>query len=99
MPAGSPDLELPQDTEGMLEKAREMVAEAERISGGPGTAKGKRKATDLGDELDGPVTPAKRVRTIELELRKERIKRRALTGIAASIAIGYVIHMSFGQCY
>lgn len=94
MPSGHPDLKLPNDTEGMLEKAREMVEQAEKIAG-PSTAKGKRKAGDMlvsDDEvgLDGPVTDTKRAKTVQLELRKERIKRRALTGIAASLAIGYV---------
>jgi hypothetical protein len=93
MPSDHPDLELPQDAEGMLAKAREMVAEAEKIpSAAPSTAKGKRKAAELieGDALESPSAPAKRARTVDLELRKERIKRRALTGIAASLAIGYV---------
>ena len=96
MPSDHPDLELPQDAEGMLTKAREMVAEAEKISGAaPSTAKGKRKAAELidGDVLESPSAPAKRARTVDLELRKERIKRRALTGIAASLAIGYVFHL------
>lgn len=35
--------------------------------------------------------PAKRLRQTETELRKEKIKRRALTGIIASMAIGYVL--------
>lgn len=91
MPTGHPDLELPQDAEGMLSKAREMVAEAEKISG-PSTAKGKRKAVDALDDVEvGSPAPVKRVKTMELELRKERIRRRALTGIAASLAIGYVL--------
>ena len=93
MPSDHPDLELPNDAEGMLAKARDMVAEAEKISGAaPSTAKGKRKASDLLDG-DAPESPSslhapKRARTVDLELRKERIKRRALTGIAASLAIG-----------
>jgi hypothetical protein len=91
MPTDHPDLELPGDAEGLLAKAREMVADAEKISGAaPSTAKGKRKASELldGDAPESPTQPAKRARTVDLELRKERIKRRALTGIAASLAIG-----------
>ena len=93
MPASHPDLQLPQDAEGMLSQARETVAEAEKI-GGPSTAKGKRKAADMGDEagIESPMAPAKRAKTVELELRKERIRRKALTGIAASLAIGYVLN-------
>ena len=94
MPTDHPDLELPDDAEGMLAKAREMVAEAEKITGAASsTAKGKRKASELidGDVPESPSAPVKRARTVDLELRKERIKRRALTGIAASLAIGYVV--------
>ena len=99
MPTDHPDLELPGDADGLLAKAREMVADAEKISGAaPSAAKGKRKASDLldGDAPESPAQPAKRARTVDLELRKERIKRRALTGIATSLAIGYVVsnHLS-----
>lgn len=93
MPLGHPDLPIPNDTTQMLKEARRMVAEAERL-GGPATGKGKRKAEEMVDEddevgLQAPV-PAKKARKIEVELRKERIKRKAVTGIAASLAIGYV---------
>lgn len=93
MPAGHPDLELPNDTEGMLAKAREMVREAERI-GGQSTSKGKRKAEEMLDDddevgLEGPGA-TKRIKQVELELRKEKLKLRALAGIGASLAIGYV---------
>ena len=56
------------------------------------SSKGKRKAKEMADdEEEGAVSPAgdsKRAKTVAMELRKERIKRRALTGIAASLAIG-----------
>ena len=98
MPTDHPELELPDNAEDLLAKAREMVAEAEKISGVPPSAsKGKRKASELidGDEPGSPTLPVKRARTVDLELRKERIKRRALTGIAASLAIGYVFQQYF----
>ncbi|KAK5118259.1 hypothetical protein LTR85_008239 [Meristemomyces frigidus] len=94
MPLGHPDLPIPNDTEEMLKVARKMVAEATQI-GGPAMSKGKRKAEEMIDDddevgLEAPV-PAKKARKFEIELRKERIKRRALTGIAASLAIGVLI--------
>lgn len=99
MPAGAQELELPHDAEGMLATARAMVSEAERIGGGgasSGRGKGKRKAKDMttaGDDddadadADAPEGSGKRVK-LDVELKKERIKRRAVTGIAASLAIG-----------
>lgn len=111
MPAGHPDLEVPDNAQDMLAQAREMVDEANRLNGtGPaatttGTVrgKGKRKADEIAVDEDEPLAgtagpESKKAKTVQLELRKERIKRRALTGIAASLAIGYVsifpLHLS-----
>ena len=109
MPAGHPELEVPDNAQDMLAQAREMVDEANKLNGTTGTVKGKgkRKAEDIAADEDdvtgtaaaGPET--KRAKTVQLELRKERIKRRALTGIAASLAIGYVsfLHrLSLTEC-
>ena len=67
-----------------------MVQEAEKISGPIATKSAKRQAVDI-DHSDDYVPlerDAKRVKAAELELRKERIRRRALMGIAGSLAIG-----------
>ena len=102
LPADHPDMPLPNDVDGMIVQAREMVKEAEKIEGGSSTTtttkakgKGKRKADEAAD--GGPSSPepsssashqpAKRAR-MDVELRKEKMKRRALTGIAASLAVG-----------
>lgn len=91
MPTGHPDLPLPEDTPGMLEKAREMVKEAGKIAVTT-TGKAKRKVKEMtDDDEDVPLSPgpeAKRQRTATLELRKERLRRRAMMGIVGSLAIG-----------
>lgn len=100
MPAGHPELAVPEDAGAMLAQAREMVDEANRLNG-TGRGKGKRKADDMAADEEGEVPAAgpetKRAKTVQLELRKERIKRRALTGIAASLAIGYVLLSPFSR--
>ncbi|KAK4574655.1 hypothetical protein LTR86_001496 [Recurvomyces mirabilis] len=95
MPADHPELPLPEDAEGMLEKARQMVAEAQKV-GGPSTGKGKRKAEEMLDDDEDELSlaaplPAKRARKLEVELRKERILRRSFVGIAATLGIGALI--------
>lgn len=94
LPAHSPNLPLPKDPQAMIEEAREMVERANEMTGGSSSSSRKRKADEIAEdeEDDGEMItqPAKRVRTHELELRKERIKRRAMTGIAATLVLGYV---------
>ncbi|EME40521.1 hypothetical protein DOTSEDRAFT_177566 [Dothistroma septosporum NZE10] len=93
-PANHPDLPPPQDTETMLKQAREMVESAKELEGVK-TRNSKSKAEELIEEneeiIEALERPAKRARPLEIELRKERIRRRALTGIAASLAIGALI--------
>jgi hypothetical protein len=77
----------------MLAEARAMVKEAEKINGtSSSSAKSKRKAEDMVEDDDEEVAllPPKRVKAVQTELRKEKIKRRAITGIAAGLAFGYV---------
>lgn len=94
MPAGLPELKLPNDAQAMLAEARAMVHEAEKINGtNSSSAKGKRKAEEMveDDDEEAELLPPKRVKAVQTELRKEKIKRRAITGIAAGLAFGYVL--------
>lgn len=91
MPAWSPELPLPEDTEAMLEKAKQMVEEAKALEGSP-VAKSSRKRkveevepSDIDTEL--PVQPAKRARVLEEKYKRERVRTRAVFGVAASLAV------------
>lgn len=99
MPGGSADFPLPEDPEEMIAKAKEMVKEAQKLDGQlfEDSKSLKRKAEELendddeDDEFDGDLQPAKRARLLEHELKKEKVRKRALFGVAATLAIGYVI--------
>jgi len=97
MPAGLPELPLPEDTEAMIAKAKEMVEAAMESTGaGPSNPK-KRKADEVEVEDDdeaGEAAPAKKVKA-EADLKKERIKTRALIGLSATLAIGATIQYVF----
>lgn len=89
MPAGLPELPLPEDTEAMLEKARQMVEEARALESSPKQSR-KRKVeevepTDVDAEL--PVQPMKRAKLLEEKYKRERVRTRAVFGVAASLAV------------
>ncbi|PGH26947.1 hypothetical protein AJ80_01329 [Polytolypa hystricis UAMH7299] len=101
MPAGLPDLPLPEDTAEMIAKAKEMVEEANKLqqngeaseANPASNASKKRKSDEVekeGEESDAestPAQPAKKARILEDKLRRERVRNRALVGVTATLAI------------
>ena len=97
MPTGFPELPLPERPEEMIETAKRMVAEAMKTDGEGSSSKAKRKAEEMDGESDGSadneLQPAKKARLLEEQLKKEKVRTRALLGVAATLVIGYV-HMN-----
>ncbi len=92
MPGGAADLPLPESPEAMIQKAKEMVEEAKKIDGVSTSMASKRKAEELDDEDEEEginlLQPAKKTRLLEQEIKKEKVRKRALFGVAATLAIG-----------
>jgi hypothetical protein len=97
MPAGSPELPLPEDTAEMIEKAKEMVEEARKLEAESSkTPVKKRKSDEVdSDDIDSdlPAQPTKRAKVLEAQLKRQKVRTRAFIGISATLAIGYVINL------
>lgn len=95
MPAGVPEMPLPENPEEMIETARAMVAEARKAEGESSSSKGKRKAeemdVDSDESADNELQPAKKARLLGEELKKEQVRSRALLGVVATLVVGAII--------
>lgn len=90
MAADVPPQELTQE---LMREAQAMVEETRKLEGGSSKASRKRKAEELDEsdeEGDDEPQPTKKARMANQELKKERVKKRALLGVAFTLAVGYV---------
>lgn len=91
MPTGSPELPLPEDTEKMIETAKQMVEEARELDAEPSTKSSKkRKAQDSSVDAEpnsSVAQPAKKAKVLEERLKREKVRTRALVGVTATLAI------------
>ncbi|KAL9101980.1 MAG: hypothetical protein Q9163_002809 [Psora crenata] len=93
MPKDAAEMPLPESPEKMIEKAKEMVEQARTIDGNARPSSSKRKAEELDDDDtdesgDSELQPAKKARFLEQQLKKEKVRNRALIGVAATLVIG-----------
>lgn len=102
MPAGLPELPMPEDTQAMIETARQMVeearaleAEAEAASRSPKLRKRKVEEVEPSDiDTQLPLQPAKKAKVLEEKLKREKVRTRAIVGVTAVLSIAYVLVLS-----
>lgn len=95
MPASHPDLPIPENTEDLIAKAKEMVEEATKLEEKKKrsrTVKRKAGEAELESAESGEGSSAQRAKKARMAetLRKERVRSRALIALTASVAIGFV---------
>ena len=94
MPAGHPDLPLPEDPQEIIETAKKMVEEANELEDKRLNAvKSLKRKADTVDEDDAEsnkleIQPVKKVKKLEDEVRKQKVKTRAFIGVATVTFLG-----------
>jgi len=95
VPHNHAELPEPEDPAKMIEEAKRMVAEAQKLEAGSSSdlvKSSKRKVEEVVDEEELVARPSKAARvayTTEQKLTKEKVTRRALVGVGIMAAIGY----------
>jgi hypothetical protein len=102
MPTDLNELPPPENMEQVIADAKRMVEEARKLEDDKGV-RNKRKAEALDEEDEEPLDdneengveeqPTKKVKLMEQEVKKQKVRNRALLGVAASLAIGYVLSL------
>ena len=103
MPKDAAEMPLPESPEEMIEKAKEMVEEARKLDGEAGLSSSKRKAEELDEDSDesrdSELQPAKKARLLQQQIKKEKVRNRALIGVAATLVIGSVECLEFAHTF
>lgn len=94
MPQDSAAMSLPEDPTEMIERAKEMVEEARKIDGESSFSGSKRKADELDDDSEGDQDneqpSSKRAKILKETLKVEKVRSRAMLGVAVTMALGLV---------
>lgn len=87
-----PVLSHPKSPEKIIEKAKEMVEEAWKLEGEVSSRRNIKRKAEVLEDSEAPVEPPpmKRARVLERELKRERVQKRALIGVAATLLVGYL---------
>ncbi len=102
VPHNHAELPEPEDPTAMIEEAKKMVEEAQKLdalSSGDVTKSSKRKVEEVVDAAElaaeRPSKATKTTYTTEEKLTKEKVTRRALVGLGVMAAIGCVSFREF----
>lgn len=87
-----PVLSAPESPEKIIERGKEMVEEARKLEGEFSSKSSKKRKAEVLEDSEAAVEPppTKRVRVLERELKRERVQKRALIGVAATLLVGYL---------